>query len=65
MVEVRTRRVAKMPESIHIDASDALKKKMEDYILDTSGIEPDTSRMLSERDKPTTPCALACTYDCK
>ncbi len=25
--------------------------------LDTSGIEPDTSRMLSERDKPTTPCA--------
>lgn len=26
-------------------------------ILDTSGIEPDTSRMLSERDKPTTPCA--------
>ena len=26
--------------------------------LDTSGIEPDTSRMLSERDKPTTPCAL-------
>ena len=27
--------------------------------MDTSGIEPDTSRMLSERDKPTTPCALA------
>lgn len=27
--------------------------------LDTSGIEPDTSRMLSGRDKPTTPCALA------
>jgi hypothetical protein len=26
--------------------------------MDTSGIEPDTSRMLSERDKPTTPCAL-------
>ena len=26
-------------------------------VLDTSGIEPDTSRMLSERDKPTTPCA--------
>ena len=29
--------------------------------MDTSGIEPDTSRrciaMLSERDKPTTPCA--------
>jgi hypothetical protein len=27
-------------------------------VVDTSGIEPDTSRMLSERDKPTTPCAL-------
>src|ERR1700761_3548628 len=26
--------------------------------LDISGIEPDTSRMLSERDKPTTPYAL-------
>src|SRR5216684_3094806 len=26
--------------------------------MDTSGIEPDTSRMLSERDKPSTPCAL-------
>ena len=31
--------------------------------MDTSGIEPDTSRMLSERDKPTTPCALALHVD--
>lgn len=26
--------------------------------MDTLGIEPNTSRMLSGRDKPTTPCAL-------
>ena len=31
--------------------------KKKNLTLDTSGIEPDTSRMLSERDKPTTPCA--------
>jgi hypothetical protein len=36
------------------------KKKSQ---LDTSGIEPDTSRMLSGRDKPTTPCALTLHLD--
>ena len=42
---------------IDIDASDAVEKQDGNVLLDTSGIEPDTSRMLSERDKPTTPCA--------
>ena len=30
--------------------------------MDISGIEPDTSRMLSERDKPTTPYARVLMY---
>ena len=34
------------------------RKKKKKNQLDISGIEPDTSRMLSERDKPSTPYAL-------
>jgi hypothetical protein len=41
-----------------------LEKLQKKNKVDTSGIEPDTSRMLSERDKPSTPCARATLFYC-